>query len=309
MKHFRRLLSMLAVLLMILGMTACASEPTPTESPTLPPQTAQELSDTSAFRTSADGSYQWGAISIRAGKITYYGVMYLPANVNRKLTTVIMCHGLNANCDGMGIMAKELVQYGYACYCPDFYGGSNLTKSGGKMKEMSILTEQRDLLAILEAIQKIDYVDTENIFLYGESLGGAVLTATAPLIQDQIQGVCLSYPAIHVPNAIRESYPVREEIPDVVNMGGCSLGKIFAQDVYDLDLYDEANKYSGPVLIQHGTEDTSVELSVSQKVVDCFPDAELIIYEGAGHGFGAEEFRVPTMKALSDFMEANRKQS
>ncbi len=300
----KRVRSFLALMtaLACLCLAGCGGQAQPTD----PTQTPRELSDISGFRLSDDGSCHYGEVKIRSGDITYYGVMYLPSKAEGKLTTVIMCHGLNADCGGMGIMAKELVKYGYACYCPDFYGGSNRTKSGGKMKEMSILTERRDLMSILDAIRKIEYVDTDNIFLYGESLGGAVITAAAPQIQDQIRGVILSYPALHVPDIMRESYPERNNIPDAVVIHGTTLGKPFAEDVYDLDLYAEAARYSGPVLIQHGTQDTSVDLSVSQKAAACFPNARLIVYEGAGHGFGSAEFRIPAMKALSDFIQANQ---
>lgn len=273
----------------------------------LPPVEAN-YNDVSAFQTSSDNSYKYGSLPLRSGTDTeLYNVMYIPTTNQEKYTTVVMLHGLNATADGMAVMAKELVQYGYACLTFDFVNGSNLSKSGNKMKKMSLLTEKNDLMAVMEQLKKVNYVDQDNIFIYSESQGGAVTVFSLAEIQDQIQGIILSYPALQIPETIRANYPDKDNIPETVNMGGCALGKIYAVDAYDIDFWALCAQYSGNVLIMHGDQDTSVDLSFSQKAVTCFPNAELVVYEGAGHGFGFATYRVPTMLRASQFINSNVK--
>ena len=46
-----------------------------------------------------------------------------------------------------------------------------------------------------------------------------------------------------------------------------------------------------PVLLFHGTEDAVVPLSYSERAAKTYPNAELVIYAGEGHGFSP-----PTMR-------------
>lgn len=265
-------------------------------------------SDRAGFRLSGDQTYFFGSLPLvsAAGK-TLYNIMYLPAAEQETYTTVIMLHGLNATADGMGIMARELVQHGFACLTFDFANGSNLSKSGNKMKKMSILTEKSDLLSVMEQLPLIDYIDQDNVFLYSESQGGMVTAASLPDVQDRISGLIMSYAALHIPEQIRADYPDLAALPSTIKLGANSLGKIYAEDVYTLDSWALCAGYTGPVLLMHGTEDTSVDLSVSEKAVGVFPNAELIIIDGAGHGFSSAEFRPVTMQHAADFIRLHEK--
>lgn len=265
-----------------------------------------DLSDRSAFLLSKDGACYTGTIPLKSGAGTdLYAVMYLPPEEQEKYVPVLMLHGLNATADGMSIMARELVTHGYACLTFDFVNGSNLSKSGNKMKKMSVNTEKEDLLSVLDQMQSISYLDMDNLFIYSESQGGMVTAAAIPEIAGRVKGLILSYPALHIPEAIRELYPVYEEIPSSVKFGATTLGKIYATDIYDLDAWKLCSEFSGPVLIMHGTEDTSVDISFSQKAVTVFPNAKLEIIDGAGHGFSQAEYRGKTMQMASDFIQEN----
>lgn len=49
-------------------------------------------------------------------------------------------------------------------------------------------------------------------------------------------------------------------------------------------------KYDKPVLILHGDRDYTVEVSYAEQAEKSFPDAELYILKGAGHGFYGRSF-------------------
>lgn len=79
-----------------------------------------------------------------------------------------------------------------------------------------------------------------------------------------------------------------DEIPDVVRYIGRDLGRIYFTDAMSLDIFEEIGKYTGDVLILHGDKDTLVDISYSEKAVEVYPSAALSVYEGAAHGFFAE---------------------
>ena len=56
-------------------------------------------------------------------------------------------------------------------------------------------------------------------------------------------------------------------------------------DATSFDLYDLIPNYTGPVLLLHGDKDPIVPLSYSERAAETFPNAELIVFPGQGHGF------------------------
>ena len=50
--------------------------------------------------------------------------------------------------------------------------------------------------------------------------------------------------------------------------------------------------YEGPVLLMHGTADSIVPISYSERAAETFPLSEMIMFDGADHGFyGADRRR------------------
>ena len=60
---------------------------------------------------------------------------------------------------------------------------------------MSVLTEKSDLLAVMDGIEALDYVDTDNLFLFGQSQGGFVSTLAGVDRLDEVKAMVLLYPA------------------------------------------------------------------------------------------------------------------
>ena len=64
---------------------------------------------------------------------------------------------------------------GYVAFTFDFCGGYAMCgKSDGKTTEMSVLTETKDLKAVIEYVRNLSYTDSEKILLMGCSQGGFV---------------------------------------------------------------------------------------------------------------------------------------
>ena len=121
-------------------------------------------------------------------RTTIFGLLYTPVEYDGKLPAVILSHGYNSSHRELLDMAECLAQKGFAAYCYDFCGGSAVSKSGGSSLDMSIETEISDLIAVIKAISENDFIDTDRIYLYGESQGGFVSALTAAQMPNQIAG-------------------------------------------------------------------------------------------------------------------------
>ena len=93
--------------------------------------------------------------------------------------------------------ARNLAKKGYLAYAFDFPGGSSNGQSKGlSQTQMSIYTEEQDLLAIIKVLRHRNDVDKNNVLLVGGSQGGVVSALTASQHSAYIKGLALMYPAI-----------------------------------------------------------------------------------------------------------------
>lgn len=218
-----------------------------------------------------------------------YGIACVPVDVDGEMPTVIFSHGFRGNVKNTEDYAQSLAGKGVASYRFEFYGGSTESKSGGEMTEMSIFTEKSDLEAVLDMVQNLDFVDKDNLYLFGESQGGTVSAIIANEHKNDIKGLILLYPAFVIPDDAREMFDSVEDIPEIVNFMGVDLGKIYYEDLLDYDIYENIDNYKEDVLIFHGDKDAVVDISYAEKALEVYDSAELVVIEGAGHGnFSAE---------------------
>lgn len=220
-----------------------------------------------------------------------YGVAYVPLEVSDNIPTVIFSHGFRGTLENTEEYARSLAEKGIASYRFDFYGGSTESKSGGDMTEMSIFTEKKELEAVLEMVQKLDFVDKENLYLFGESQGGSVSAITANDHADEIKGLILLYPAFCIPDDAREMFSSVDEIPETIDFLGTTIGKIYYKDLIDYDIYEHIGKYKNEVLIFHGDIDGLVDISYSEKALEVYDSAELVVLENTGHGNMSQEMK------------------
>ena len=59
----------------------------------------------------------------------------------------------------------------------------------------------------------------------------------------------------------------------------------YGEDAVSFDIYDVIGNYKGDVLILHGDRDGIVPLRYSERAVDVYENAELVVMEGQNHGF------------------------
>ena len=230
------------------------------------------------------------------------GYQYLPADAEEdaKLPTIIMSHGLNNSADRFDELATFFAENGYAVFAFNFAGGSQPRENDAKSTGISndactVLTEVRDLNAIMDYVKELDFVDTENLFLFGQSQGGWVSTYVAGERSDEVKGLMLYFPA----------YSIYDDCESGRND---SKSQAYVNDALTVDIYEYLGKYAGTgagqankkVIICHGDADTTVNISYSQAAQSQYSEnVTLYTIEGAGHGFNRGQ------NAAADTAETN----
>lgn len=233
------------------------------------------------------------------GGQTIRGFLYRPDSPG-KLPLVICSHGFGATSEREAPYAQALAEHGMAAYAYDFRGGAAGSRSDGDTTDMSVMTEVADLQAVLAAAEDWDFVDASRIVLLGASQGGYVSAVTAAREAGKIAALVLLYPAFVAGDDMHKAFRSLDEVPaKVFYRNQLEVGYRYFADLWNYDPYGEIGRYTGPVLIIHGTADPVVPVSYSESARDVYEDAVLKLIPGGGHGFNPED----RGKALADIME------
>ena len=236
----------------------------------------------------AETTYTVSELTLERDGMRIWGKLWLP-DTDGPLPLVICAHGFGGNYEHVKAYAEAFARNGIAAYAFDFVGGGYSSKSGGMMKEMSVLTEAADLNAVLDRMKELPEINPDQVFLLGASQGGFVASYVAGTRPDDVAGLIALYPAYVLQDNAWKQTPDPENIPETITLMGVTLGGIYNRDAMSFDIYDVIRNYPGKVLIIHGTVDAVVPVSYSERAAEVFPDAELIRYEGANHGFFGQD--------------------
>ena len=217
----------------------------------------------------------------------------LPDDFNEdtdKCPMVILMHGIfsSKNIVPIPALAKALAKEGIASICFDFGGH---WKSEGQMQQMTVGKEIEDALAMWNYAKSLPYVS--KIGLLGHSQGGVVASMTAGMLASRGESpaaLVLVAPGSVVQDACRNGRFFGAKFnpadpPEYVKCFGImKLGREYIITTQGLDIYGTAKAYTGPVLLIHGSKDTIVPMSCSDKFVETYTqNAELIVVEGENH--------------------------
>ena len=227
-----------------------------------------------------------------------------------ELPVIIASHGFGGDLTGMIEYCREFASWGYAAYCFDFCGGraNEQGKSDGQTKDMTIFTECDDLLAVMNYVKDLPYINQDRITLMGCSQGGFVSALVAARRKDEIERLILLYPALCIPDDARKgglanaSYDVND-VPELIDCGSMIIGKVFHDTIVHVDPFLEISAYEGPVLILHGTKDDIVNYSYAVRAKEYFKanQCQLQLIRDAGHSF-TEELTKSAMKSIHQFL-------
>lgn len=312
-KNVCYLFCFLAMLTLVLG--GCAGENRDIASPETQPDyvVAEDESQTPSVletentQPSENLIYEYETLELYASRDDnqIYGVVYIPQDAGEQLPAVIYAHGYGVTHQNGIQYAEKLAERGFVVYCFDFCGGGNGSQSDGSPLEMSIFTEQSDLEAVIEMIKGLDYVDSENVFLFGASQGGLVAGITAAANPEEIQGLILLYPGFEIVEDAQALFATATDIPETYSMfGWMTVGRTYFEDLLGYDVYGVIGAYEKDVLLIHGDADGIVPLSSSERAVEVYPSAELKVLPGAGHGLHGQDAEIATEYML-EYLQAH----
>lgn len=237
-------------------------------------------------------SYTTKEIHVEHDGINLFGKALIPKGESgAKYPTVIYAHGAESDYKADMTTLQSLAKSGIACYTFDFYGWTTRstgpkgtkwfkgTKRGvDDAYEKQVLEQVKDLNAVIEKVKTFDFVDTDNIFLLGSSMGGATVATCAVTHSDDIRAIILQYPAINLN-------------PDA-NVDGAT---------------NDVNKYTKNVLLLQGTADKIVPLSMSETLCAHYNKynanhCKMVVYEGQPHVFTGK-YKVEAAKEIYAFLK------
>lgn len=249
--------------------------------------------------------YETKEIHVDKEGMDIYGVVHIPSGTEEKMPVVIMSHELGATLDRVKGYGEALAKEGYVTVCFDFCGGGWGSRSDGELLDMSVLTEKADLEAVLEEVKQWDFVDTDSVYLMGNSQGGLVTALTASEHREEIRAVILIYPAFSIYDDVHGMFDSPDEIPETHSLLGFRLGNRYFVDIWNQEPYERIKEYGKDILLIHGDRDSIVPISYSDKLAETIDHVEYHVIRGADHGYLGEDFELAVSYIL-DFLNTEQ---
>lgn len=219
-----------------------------------------------------------------------YGELYLPTNMQEKVPLVILTHGLGGTCAGGERYAVQFAEMGIATYCYDLRYGSVNSRSNSDTTQLTPFTAKSDLQTAIDTSKTWDFVDKNNVFLMGYSLGGLTTGITAADNMDYIKAEIMFYPAFNIQDEVKRFVEMGDDMPDTFELTGVTLGRIIVDEAKDYDLYAQAQKFDKDVLLIHGDADPVVPISSSERLKDGLTSVKYHVIKDGVHSFQGSHF-------------------
>ena len=274
------IMSFICVFINLFGSVACSKD--------------NQFQDISFYEEISDlFSVEREGFSCERDGLTIKGTVFLPKG-KTDCPIAVISHGFMANQMFSQIHAQNLAKMGYAAFCFDFCGGTLVGSSDGDSTDMSVLTEVEDLKAVIEFAKSQSYTDENELILLGCSQGGFVSAIVAAEMKEEVDALILLYPALCIPDDARSGEMMfakfdPQNVPETFWCGPMKLGRRYVTDVIEMDPYEIINQYTGKVLIIHGNQDETVDISYALRAVETYSqagaDVEMKIIDKGGHMF------------------------
>lgn len=220
--------------------------------------------------------------------VTLTGILTVPQGEQEKYPMAILTHGFLGNTSDTDNLGQYLGRHGIAALQINLMGSGT---SGGKYVDSDFNTQPEDILNALAYAKGLDVTDTNNLFLVGKSQGGFDSALAALQCEDEINAICLWFPAFCIPDDFRAGKVMFQpfdvnDVPESVEMfPGYAVGRGMIEQAMAMDIEEVFPKFGKDVLIIHGEDDDVVNVSYAQKMAPLYPHATLTILPDGGHGF------------------------
>lgn len=224
------------------------------------------------------------------------GIMHHAAGSGLR-PAVVVAHGFAGNKLGGSRRFVEFARYaaeqGLSVFRFDFAGSGD---SDGDLIDLTLDQEMDDLRAAIDAVLAMEGVDPERVGLVGHCMGATTVirgaardericktVAWAPFTDlDDTMTRLLGEDVVCF---LRDG----EESDFLYNEQLFTAGPAILESARDVNMYDEVARVKSPLLVIHGTEDSTVPLAEVEKLMEHAKntpgDKHLMILEGAHHSF------------------------
>lgn len=241
---------------------------------------------------------EYQELETKRGKLR--GLLTTPDNESKNI--IVMFHGYTGHKNENGFLFKQItkrcVEIGYATIRFDFYGSGD---SDGDYSEMTFLTEVEDGRQIIEYAYHLN--NDKPIILLGFSMGGAIAGFLSYEYIDKIDKLILLSPAGCMAEHAAETFKTHQVLADNVDLGGYYVNKAFLESFKGLDLYQNIEKFTKPVLIIHGEKDVSVPIEYGKKYANKYPHSIFHMINGSSHCYTKVEYRKEVQDYIVDFLK------
>lgn len=226
-----------------------------------------------------------------------------------KCPMVILMHGIFSSKDFLPMpqLAKSLARQGIASIRFDFGGHWH---SEGEMIKMTIARELEDARAIYEYAISLPYVS--DIALLGHSQGGVVASMFAGILASEGRpphALVLLAPGAVIKEACQGGHFFGNEFdpqdpPEYIKCFGMfKVGREYMLSCQNLDIYETASEYRGPVCIVHGDSDNTVPLWCSERYVSIYESPKFHLIPGENHRFSKSTRQ--DVRLITDFLSSS----
>ena len=214
---------------------------------------------------------------------TLRGIVTLP-DTEGKVPFVVHLHGFAGSCSGYKSMythlSRALAAQGIGSARFDFYGNG---ESDGEFEDMSFDGLHTDAQDIFAWAAEQPYVDSEKLFLSGQSMGGYIAASCAPRADGVVQTG-----------------------KDYTDMEGLCYKMAFNYEMAKHpDPFTEAKGYNGPVLLLRADDDRLVDEGTCNRYAQVYTAPEVDTIAGGGHNFATLAARAAVEEKTAAFIKAN----
>lgn len=204
-------------------------------------------------------------------------------------TWAILVHGQGSSREQLLRILPTLVESGYPTMTITYRNDRHMPPSPSGYYQFGA-DEWEDLeAAVTFALSN----GAEDVVLVGYSMGGAIVVSFLynSVVTDTVRGVILDSPALHFDRTVdfngAQEQVIGVPLPNVLTTSAKALTALrFGIDFSTMNHLDQAGELptSTPVLLLHGSDDTSVPVSISDDFAEARPDiVEYHVFHGAMH--------------------------
>ena len=247
------------------------------------------------------------SVALKLEGLNIVGELYLPGEGKGSFPSICICHGIptkspDPNDRGYSLLAERICHHGFTVFIFDFRGTG---ASGGNF---DILGWTRDLKTAIDYLCTLPEVDKSHLSLLGFSGGAAVSVYVAAQDRRVSSVVACACPAeFSFLTEVNEPQSVIDHFRSIGTIRDKDFPHSAQEWISGFGLISPIKYVAGiaprPLLLVHGSQDETVEVSDAHKLYDKAGEPkQLIIVDGAEHGLRQND---RAMTAVLDWLKSH----